>query len=283
MSWQILILINVVTYSIGVLLQRLIVKEDKADPIAFSILFQLLVGIIVGIYGFIFEDMSIPPLAPLAINLILMAVLWGLANIFNFSALKVTEASVFTIIFSTRGIFTTLASGYFLGEFLNSKQWLGSFFILLGIVLVSIKPKGFKFTKKELLSLLTAMAFGFANTNDRILLSSFNLYPYVSLAFIVPAFAVALYRPKSVLNIGNFIKKGVIEKTILVAVVFAASSLAYFKALQITPNSSQVASISVSGVILTVLLSIIFLKEGDRMPQKLLGSVASFVGLVLMG
>lgn len=282
MSWQIIIIISIFLNSLGVVLQRLIVKDDKKDPIAFSILFQLVVGGLIGLYGFLFEDMSLPDLGPYALNLFIMTVLWALANIFNFLALRNTEASVFTILFSTRAFFTAIASSFVLGEFLNEKQWLGALVVFSGIVIVSYKKNAGKFDPRLLLSLATAVAFGLANTNDRILLKSLNLYPYVSMAFLLPALGVILYSPKSVANIKYFMVKDSIKNVIFVCIVYAFAAITFFKALQIAPNSSQVAAIGITGVIVTVLLSIIFLKERDRIPQKLIGSVLSFLGVFLL-
>ena len=60
MSWQILILISVVLYSISVLLQRVLLKENDSRPVAYAMFFQFLTGIVLGIVGFLFADMYLP-------------------------------------------------------------------------------------------------------------------------------------------------------------------------------------------------------------------------------
>src|SRR5256885_144713 len=110
MSWQILALLSVITYSFSSILQRVILKESNSHPMAFTILFQLFVGLFILLYGFAFSKMTLPDLRPLAFNLTLATLLYATGNIFIFKALKITEASKFSIIFSSRTLFTILAS-----------------------------------------------------------------------------------------------------------------------------------------------------------------------------
>ena len=123
MSWQILVLLSVVLISFGGILQKVVMKDQRSDPWAYSITFQFLVGVFVATYGFAFSDMTLPTnIRPLIPNLVLMVLLWSANNILLFSALKRIEASIFTVIFSTRSLFTTLASSLFLSEFLSCKD-----------------------------------------------------------------------------------------------------------------------------------------------------------------
>ena len=91
--------------------------------------------------------MNIPNLQPILFNFVLMIVLYSAENIFLFKALKKLEASKFTIIFSSRALFTVLVSSILLGEFLNIGQWVGAILILLGIYLVIGKINRFNFSK----------------------------------------------------------------------------------------------------------------------------------------
>ncbi len=284
MSWQILVLLSVVLISFGGILQKVVMKDQRSDPWAYSITFQFLVGVFVATYGFAFSDMTLPTnIRPLIPNLVLMVLLWSANNILLFSALKRIEASIFTVIFSTRSLFTTLASSLFLSEFLSRRQFVGAFFILLGAVFVTFTKKtGFKFDKGIIYAVLATAAFGFANTNDRVLLGSFNLYPYITLAFVLPSLFLVFVKPSSVYNLKLFTNFNILKKMILLCLIYALASIAFFRALQIAPNSSQVATISVTSVVLTVFLSIIFLKERENMGRKIIGALSAFIGLLLV-
>jgi len=282
MTWQVLILTSVFLYSISVLLQRILLKEEKSDPKTYAVFFQLLTGLMIGMFGLVFADMSFPDVKPLVFNLVLMTLLYGFGNVLIFESLKRIEASRFTIIFSSRALFTILASSLLLKEGLLAKQFVGTFLILAGIALANVKAARFSFSKKEAMALFAAMIFGFVNTNDRFLLKSFKVYPYVFLAFIVPALFIIALNPYTIKNMKFFVEKKVLLKMLLLCVIYAVSSITFFASLQIAQSSSQVASINLTSVIVIVLLAIIFLKERDFLIPKLLGAASSFVGLLLV-
>src|SRR5680860_82301 len=282
MTWQFLISLSIILFSISVLLQRFILRESNSKPIAFSIFFQFLTGILITIAGFLFSNMTLPNIVPLIPNLLLMIVLYTFANIFIFKSLKEIEASKYTIIFATRVLFTILASTLILSEGLTIKQLGGALFILLGVIFVSLESTKFTFKKGELFALLGAIGFGFANTNDRFLLSSFNIYPYMSVIFISPAIFMGLIYPKELKYIKLFLHKSIFKKTLLLCIIYALSAATFFGALKIADNSSQVISVNLTSVIVTVLLSIIFLKERTHIVKKLAGAVITFIGLLLI-
>lgn len=283
MSWQILILISVVLYSISVLLQRVLLRQNESRPVAYAMFFQFLTGIVLGVVGFLFADMSLPSnFSDLFWNLILMVILYGFSNIFIFRSLKQIEASKFSIIFATRAFFTVLASSLLLKEFLTGPQFLGTLLIFSGVVLVNSKSSKLSFDKGSLLALLAALAFGSANTNDRFLLGSFNIYPYITIGFIAPSLLMAAVYPKELKHIKIFLDKKILKKMLILSVLYAFNAVAFFAALQKSDNSSQVASVNLTSVIATVVLAAIFLKERDNLPKKVIGAILSFVGLLLL-
>lgn len=282
MTWQLLIIISVVFNSISVLLQRVLLKEETSDPLAFSIIFQLLTGVLIGLFGYSIGQMRFPNITGLITNLILMTFFYAVGNLFVFKALKHTEASKFIIIFSSRALFSVIASSIILKEFLTAKHWLGAVLILSGVLLINFTKKSISFGKKEIFALFAAISFGLANTNDRFLLGSFNVYPYVFLAFIVPALFLFFVRPQAISQMKVFKSRKVFGKMILLCVFYAISAITFFSALQMASNSSRVVVANLVVVVITVILSIIFLKERDAIGRKILGSISSFIGLLLV-
>lgn len=281
MSWQIYIGLSVILYSLSVLLQRILVK-DNSRPVAFSVLFQVGTGLILTVVGFVFADMTLPNLVPLLGNLVLMILLYGLGNVLMFRSLEHTEASVFTIFFATRALFTIGASSLLLQEALTLKQLMGAAFIFLAVVLVSWKSQKIRLGTGELLALAAAACFGLANTNDRYLLQSFSLYSYLSIAFIIPAVLTAASNPKEMKYIPIFFQGKALRNMLLLCMIYAVSSLAFFKALQVADNSSQVAAINLTSVIVIVLLSVAFLREREHTIRKIVGACICFIGLLLV-
>lgn len=283
-GWQGFILISVTLYSISVVLQKKILRDEESNPVAFSIFFQILTGMVIGAIGLLTTEMGLPSnLTALLGNMLLMIVLYGLSNVLIFKSLKETEASKFTIIFSTRTFFTVLASSIFLGEMLNGKQLLGTLLIFISVAVVTLKSMKITFTKGDLMALIAAMAFGFAITNDRFLIQNFILYSYLSISFITPGVFTAMVYPKDAMEIKKLLRIEPLKRIGVLSVIYAFSAITFFMGLKMSSNSSQVASVNMTSVIVTVFLSIIFLKEREGLAKKILGAFICFLGLLLVG
>lgn len=281
-SWQLSIGLSVVFYSIAVLLQRVVLKDGEARPIATALAFQLIIAIGIGILAVATGNWQLPALGPLWLNLVLTSLLYGAANIAVFTALKTVEASKFTILFATRGLFTIVASSFLLSEGLNQTQLLGALFIFVGVVLVNFKSNQLTFSRGDWLALVGGLMVGLANTNDRFLLGSINFYMFSMLGFLLPTIPMALIYPKEIMAMKTFLQPNLLFKMILLCFCYGAAALTFFLALQLTPNSSQVAAVNLTSVIVIVLLAIVFLKESAELLKKMIGAVLSFVGLLLV-
>lgn len=281
MNWQILVAISVITYSISVLLQRVFLKNDKVDSVAFSIIFQLATGLLILVYA-ILRGFSVPNLVPLIPNLILTIILYGAGNVLIFKALKVVEASEFTIVFATRTIWTITAAILLLGEHFSLSQVLGTLLILSSLILVSWR-KGLKPGSGVLLSLTAAAFFGLAFINDAFIIRNFDVPSYLSIAFIAPALAIWMLFPKSTIKMRLMIEKKFLEKLAILSIFYAVSAITIFLAYQVGRNAAQIAPLNQTSTILTVILAIVFLKEGTQLGKKLLGAILSFIGIVLVG
>lgn len=283
MSWQFLISISVILYSFSVLLQRFLLKDDKSEPISFSIFFQIGVAVVIGILVLIIHgEIPIPNFTQISWSVLGMTVLYALSNIFIFKSLKTTEASKFTVIFSSKTLFAVLGASLFFREGLTPTQWVGAILIILGVIIISMKSVGKKLNIGDLFALLAAILFGLANTNDRFLVKFFDPYSYVIIGFLLPGLAIAIFNSNKLVNLKIYFKKSFIYKMVILCLLYGLSAVAFFAALQITPNSSQLFSINSFGAIITVILSIIILKEKDLIARKILGVVISVAGLLLV-
>lgn len=283
MSWQILATISVILYSVSVLLQRLLLKDDKSEPISFSVFFQVGVAVVIGVLVVLLQgSIPIPNISQISWSVLAMTILYALANIFVFKSLKTTEASRFTVIFSSKALFAVLGSSLFFREILTPIQWFGALLIISGVAIISLKKLNKKLNAGDLFALLAAIIFGLANTNDRFLVQFFDPYSYVVIGFLLPGLAIAIFYPKKMFNIKNYFKGSFIYKMILLCLLYGLSATSFFAALRIAPNSSQLFSVTAFGAILTVILSVIFLKEKDNLLKKILGVIVSVAGLLLV-
>lgn len=282
MTWQIVLAVEVVLASISTLLMRKFLRGQNNDPWAFAVLYQFLMGLLVGGYAVVSKQLIFPAIS-LWLNLAIMVVLAGLSYVFTFKALAQIEASEFVVILSSRVLFTLLASSLLIAEGLNVRQLVGLLLVLASVILVSIRGFKIKFGKGEMMALLGAAAIGLANTNDRIILKQFPLTTYLFLATMLPALFLVAINLKSLGKMKMFFEKETFLALLGMSVIQVGVIALFLLALQLGNNSSQVAAINNVSIVLTVLLAIVFLGERGDLARKLLGAGLSFMGLLLLG
>jgi drug/metabolite transporter (DMT)-like permease len=283
MSWELLILISVLVYSVSVLMQRSLIKSDSSNPGFFAVLFQLICGLLIGIFGLITNKLEMPNFSPLIIPLLVMVFLYALGNVFLFQGLKQIEAARFTIVFSSRALVTVFASSLLFRESMSYVQFLGVLLVLAGVVIVNLKAAKLTITKKERPAILAAIFYGLANVNDRYLVQNMELYSFVSLAFLLPAIATFIFDKSAHTDIKSSLKNQPLGPMIALGLVYSLGAVSFFNALQIAPITSQAVTANLASVVVIVILSAIFLKERDNMARKILAALITFVGLVLIG
>ncbi len=281
MNWLQLLTISVVFYSISTLLQRVLLKEEKNDPISFSIAFQILTGFFVALWA-VFRGFSLPNLLILWPNLLLMIVLYAVANVFIFKSLKLLDTSVFTIIFASRTFWTILGAVLLLREAFSLREFLGSLLVFGGVVLVSLNPRGIKLDRGGFYALVAALTFGSAFVNDAFIVRSFDVPSYLTLAFVFPALATGLIYPQSLAGIRNILVLKSLVKLIPLTIIYAISAITIFLAYQVGRNAAQIAPLNQTSIIITVVLSAIFLGERQNLLRNLAAAGLSFAGVLLL-
>jgi len=283
MSWQFFALLNIIFFSLSTLLQRVLIKESKSRPITYTIFFNVFTGVFVLLIGLfahvlVFSSLTIQ----LGFFLLLAIFLYAFGNLFIFKALKETEASKFTLIFATRVLFTIVVAVLFLSESFGIKEVVGTLLIFIGIFLVSKTSKKFVFNRGDLYSVIAAMLIGFANANARFVLHSMSVFPYMLFGFFGPALILSLIYPKEAKHGKIFLKRKAFGGIVLLSIFFAIANIGFFEAIKYGPGVSIVSSVVLTSVIVTVVLSIIFLHERTSIWKKLLGALISFAGLVIL-
>lgn len=282
MNWQFLTILSVFLFSFCILLQRIVLKHKNISPITLAIFFQFAVAAIIAIYAALTNTLQFPNMLPLLPNLIIMTIFYGLGNVLLFKAIEKAQISLVAILFSTRAIFAVFLSTLILHEVFTINQIIGALLVLAGIVIVNLHGIKLQFGKGELYALIAALCFGAAFINDKILLNTFSVNPYLVLNFLFPALATAIIYPKFFMQGKTLLTKSIRLPFLLQCAIFSISVVALFTAIQIAPNVSQVAVINVTNVIVTVLLAVIFLKERNSMGKKILGALLAFMGLLLV-
>lgn len=281
MIWLFLVLISVLSYAVSTLFKRVFLKDDKSDVYTYTVVFQFLIAILVFIYT-LFTGFNIPDIRLFSWNLLLMVALYNIANLLFFKGLKSIEASETSILVSSSAIWVMVSASLFLRETVSIGRILGAFLIILGILIISLKNKLWRFKKGHIFILLSALFYGVAFTNDAFILNSMEAPTFSVLSFGLPAIALLLINPRCVKNVPYILNKNRFLKILGAALLHAIAAVTVYTAYRNGGDASQISPLSQTTTIFVVILSYFFLKEKDNIFRKILGSVISFLGVLML-
>ncbi len=280
MPWYVYLIINVCVVSLATLYQRVILKNSK-EPVIFYVINGIGAGLILLLYG-LWMGFRIPDITDISLNLIVLTIFLGFGNMLNFNALKKVDASEFTVLFSTRAIWSVIGAVLILGEAFGLKQIAGTSLIIASVFLVSWKKKSFRLNEGEMLTLAAAAFFGLEFINDTYLLNEVDLFFYLPLIFLLPALFIGTLNYKKIAKIQNYVSIKEFLKLMVLALMFAVSATATLTAYTLGHNAAQIAVLNQTSTILIVFLGIIFLNERSHMKLKIAGAVISLRGVFLV-
>lgn len=282
MGWQLFLTISILAESSGRILQRVLMKDDDSDPIAYSVWFQFLAGSMLLIYTLIVGFKLPNNLSSLAPNLILEPIFWGMTIMLIFKALAQTEASIFTILFGTRVVFIVIASVILLKENFSLNQTVGTILIILSVFLVSYRKENWQFNKGELYSVLAGIFATAGVINDAVLLKQFDVTTYSALGFLGPGVFIWATHPTATKKIMALPKSKIFPKLTLLGLIYGIAYLTYNSAYFSGKMAAQIAAIFQVSSVITVLLAIVLLKEKSKLLLKLLAATVGFIGVLLV-
>jgi len=283
MIWLLFILVSISTSAFALIFQKKFASNEKTNPIAGSVVFQLFCGVLIGIFGILIGKLNIEiDLNTLLPNLVIMTVAYLLGTIFTFKALKLVDASVYRIISGNKTVISIFLSVLIFSTSLNIYQALGIFLILLATAVVHFKDKtSFKFNKGFVFCLLAALSYGVAIANDAFLVKQVEVYMYSAIAFILPALATVVFFPKDSFDLIKAPKSYLNKSSIISFVLYAISALTFYGALNSATNTNIVIGLSQLSSIATVILAIIILKEKSNMARKIIAAILGVSGLLI--
>jgi len=283
MSWLLLVLVNVLTGSLARIFQKILLKNKESDPFAFSFIFQLIVAFLFLIHTLIYQQLNFPNLYGLSLNILIMSLFYSLGNIFTFKAFKLTEASEVAVIFSSNTLWSVLAAIILLGEELSTNKISGISLVIIGLIAINYRKTDWKINKGHAYALLGAFLFGVAFTNDALILNRFkNVSSYMTIAFLLPGITTLFFKPKAINNLPYFLHFKIIPSLLFCCFLYFLASLTIFEAYKSGGNASIISPISQSSLVLTVIISYIFLKERDHLLNKIVGTLITFTGILLL-
>jgi len=283
MTWQILAIASTFGSAIALLLQRRFFQKHDVGIVDYAIFFQIFTGFVLFLYALVRGlDTSVNTLP--ALNILYMGLLFSFGSVMMFRAIATIHVSQFSILFSSRALWSVVAAFFVFGEVLTAVQILGATLVIAAIIIASYQKDFSSQNKGQLYALLAAIAFGVAFVNDTyILKDGFDVPTFLSFAFIIPGLILSVIYPKA----GRAAAKMLFSPKILlwatpISGFYAFGAITIFLAFQEAYNAAVLASIAQLQTILIVLGGIIFLKEKTNITRKIVAGMISVVGVILL-
>ncbi len=280
MSWQILLSISIFSLSVSVLLQRILLHKDKTDPIAYAILFEGTAGSLLLITALI-HGFSLPDFSAYAIPIAATFFLYALGGILYAKTLKITDASIFSVLFATNTIWVMLGGVLLYNERVGFAQVIGTLMILMSVIILTDRSGKFQFDRGILLGLLCGLVYGLAVTGWVYISKHSEPLTWNALTFFIPAILILLYSPKSARQMKPFLKAGVFSRLILLCILVSIGSACLLAAFS-KHSASVVSPLLQTQVLLTVILAIIFLNERKNLKSKIAAAGVCIIGALLV-
>lgn len=279
MSWIFFAFINVIMSSVASLYQKIAMREEKTDAVVSAITFMIVSGACYFIYA-LTQGFHLPSITLLPYFLS-TASLYAAGTILFFHAIKKIEASEMSIIGGFGPIVTIIASMIFLKDVLTISQLTGVVCILVAVILINFKKKGFVISQGTWLALLGTTCYGIAVITDTIIIHRFEVASFIPIGTAITALIMIGAYPKKIPLVLKSLAH--VNKDLLVfSVLYAIQGIAFYLALGTGVLVGQVSSIARASIILTVILSTIFLGERTNIGKKLFGAILTTIGVILV-
>lgn len=279
MNWLFFALLSVLAGSVSNLYQKIAMREEKTDAVASAVTFQILTGVAYFIYalirGFHIPDISLAP------YFLFSMILYATGTVFFFRAIKLIEASEMTIINGVGSLVTILASFIFLHESLSLPQLLGALLILFAVIVINFSKKGIVINKGMWLAVAGTCSYGLAVISDTHIIRSFEAASFIPIGAFGTALVMMIWYYKKIPLVIKTVKTA--EKNLVIfCALYAVSAITFYHSLQLGALVGQVSTIFRASIIVTVLLSSIFLNERKHLGKKILGAILTTVGVILV-
>ncbi len=281
MSWQLLTLISVLSLSVSVILQRILIHRDKTDPFAYAVVFQGIVGLLLMVVA-LAAGFKLPGIEKVIVPALICLFFFGAGHVVYAKTLQVVEASAFSVLFATQAVWIMILGIVLFGESLTALQVAGSLLIFIGVgfliknIGAVIKDRG------TLLGLLTGLMFGVAITTWSYVGRHTDTLSWAAISFVGTALVAFLVYPKSILKMKPLLKPKVLSNLILLAVFYGIGSLTMLYAYK-EGTFAVVSPLRQTSIIVTVLLAFALLpQERSRVGRKILAAVTCVVGVIFI-
>lgn len=282
MSWQLLVGLSILLFSINGLLHRVLMKDSKSDPNAQAFMFTTIVGllglVIVLFQGGLKSHISLVQLP----YFFLIASFTTIGSIFAFKGFKYIEASEHTILLTSSKLWSLIGAVVFLGETLTLRKLVAGVMIVSGVMIAEWRKHKFVVNIGGLYVLLAAASYATGEILSFYILRNFDSTAFLVYCSFLSAIIILVLNPNILSKLSFYTKPSNLANIVTVSVNDTLASLFLYTAYQLGRNALQIGPLMATQTIATVVLALVFLRETDNIPQKILGSLIAVIGTILI-
>lgn len=257
-------------------------RDEKSDPLAQTFIYYGFGGLLTVTMALVRGDFQYA-ISPRQLPFFVFIMIGGLLGpICKFKAVKYLEASECSILLSSQNLWEVMLAFIVLREAFSYQRLMGTIIVLLGIAIAQWRKKQFVFNHAVIFALLSSLIYAINNIVGDYVLRDFDVFSFNAYTWLLPILLLICIRPQIYKKLSFYRQPRHLISVIIVACTATLASICISRAYQVARNASQLAPISASGTIFTVLFAILLLKERNHMRQKIGGAIVVVLGLLLL-
>lgn len=256
---------------------RLVLKT-AGNPLAFTAIHDFVAGLI--LLPLVFFNLTLPHRFSAWLFFLGLVVCAFLSDWVSFVALKKIPVSTYQMVNQVRHIFVLLIGWCLFSEPITSVKLIGLTFIALGVLVLLYEKSKLSWSPGIVLTMVSSLLAVIAFTLVKYAIKDFS---EVSLAFWefmaigLLSFGVLRFDITKIKEELRINKWGLL----ISGACFGLFELFLFMALKLG-DISKVIPVIQSSLVFGVVLGIVFLKERERLPQKIVGTILIVLGIVAL-
>jgi drug/metabolite transporter (DMT)-like permease len=276
-SWLFLAMLAGISSQVFNFLNRYLLK-DGDDPISFGWLAEFLrFSVYLFFLPFDFQFNNGLPTYYLLLAL-------GFVNVLSvyvfFKMHSFAELSISSIVSRTRLIWVPIIAFLFLGEILHTEQYIGIAVLFFGLS-ITVSPRKIFADKGVMYSFLTSLVVAVIS----VLMKALSPVASTSMIMVCMALPTVMFLPLLMRNSLKRIKQEFTKNLKLKLTAAGANLLAMYLTIMALKQGGPVSIVSgiyQAMMIVSVIAGIIFLHERNNIGKKILGSIITVIGIVVL-
>lgn len=278
-----LLAINVFVFAIARLFQKSFMSKPGADPLAFSILFQIVVASLILCVKIVTDGLpTYTGVSTFWFEIFTITLLYAGGNIALLKGLQQIEVSTSSIIMSTMPVWSIIASIIIYGQELTWIDIAGTVLIMSAPIIVffqSSRPS----RAGVLFTLIGSVCFAVATVIDGEVAANTDILSYQTLAFVLPALPIFLYallsKQFSTDKLIYYLKE---PKFYIFNTLYAVAAYTLLSAYATARDAAFIFPIASTQIIVTVLLAALFMGERQNLVRKLVATTLAISGVLIL-